>query len=101
MQAAVKAVGGIARPDQARRLAAREQVDTILGPLSWDETGAPQGEFLIGQWQNGKPEIVLPKDAATSQIIGEERRRVTGRLRRPGGAGGAPPGRQPSATRRP
>ena len=45
------------------------EVETILGPLSWDETGAPTGEFLIGQWQNGKAEIVLPEEAATSDTI--------------------------------
>jgi branched-chain amino acid transport system substrate-binding protein len=45
------------------------KVDTILGPLSWDDAGRPQGQFLVGQWQNGKPEIVLPKGAATTDTI--------------------------------
>ena len=45
------------------------EVETILGPLSWDETGAPQGEYLIGQWQDGKAEIVLPEEAATTDKI--------------------------------
>ena len=31
--------------------------------------GRPQGEFLVGQWQSGVPEIVLPKEAATSDKI--------------------------------
>jgi branched-chain amino acid transport system substrate-binding protein len=44
-------------------------VDTILGPLSWNEDGSPKGQFLVGQWQDGKPEIVLPKEAATSDHI--------------------------------
>ena len=44
------------------------EVETILGPLSWDETGAPTGEFLIGQWQGGEAQIVLPEDAATAEI---------------------------------
>ena len=43
-------------------------METILGPFPWDETGAPQGEFLIGQWQDGTPQIVLPEDAATAEI---------------------------------
>ena len=47
------------------------EVQTILGPLSWDDAGRPQGEFLIGQWQDGKPEIVLPEEAATSDRIVE------------------------------
>jgi branched-chain amino acid transport system substrate-binding protein len=68
LQAAVEAVGSI---DDQKALADwlhENEVETILGPLSWDETGAPQGEFLIGQWQDGKAEIVLPEDAATAEI---------------------------------
>jgi branched-chain amino acid transport system substrate-binding protein len=44
-------------------------VDTILGPLEWNDDGSPIGEFLTGQWQNGKTEIVLPPEAATSDEI--------------------------------
>ncbi|MFL5842389.1 MAG: amino acid ABC transporter substrate-binding protein [Thermoleophilaceae bacterium] len=65
MQAAVKAVGSI---DDQMKLAdwiRDNKVDTILGPLSWDDKGRPQGKFLVGQWQSGAPEIVLPKEAAT------------------------------------
>jgi branched-chain amino acid transport system substrate-binding protein len=68
LQAAVEAVGSI---DDQKALADwlhENEVETILGPLSWDETGAPQGEFLIGQWQDGSPEIVLPEEAATAEI---------------------------------
>jgi branched-chain amino acid transport system substrate-binding protein len=43
----------------------KNEVDSILGPLAWDETGAPTKQFLLGQWQSGAPEIVAPKDAAT------------------------------------
>jgi branched-chain amino acid transport system substrate-binding protein len=69
LQAAVEAVGGI---DDQQKLAdwiRSNKVDTILGPLSWADDGSPQGEFLVGQWQDGKPEIVLPKAAATSDTI--------------------------------
>jgi branched-chain amino acid transport system substrate-binding protein len=65
MQAAVKAVGSI---DDQMKLAdwiRDNKVDTILGPLNWDDKGRPQGKFLVGQWQSGAPEIVLPKEAAT------------------------------------
>ncbi len=71
MQAAVDAVGTVER-DQQIKLAdwlRENEVDTILGPLSWDEQGRPEGEFLVGQWQNGVPEIVLPDEAATSEKI--------------------------------
>jgi branched-chain amino acid transport system substrate-binding protein len=69
MQAAVEGVGSI---DDQLKLAdwlRGNSVDTILGPLSWNEDGSPKGQFLVGQWQSGKPEIVLPDDAATSDQI--------------------------------
>src|SRR5215211_1901299 len=47
LQAAVKAVGSIDR----------------------DKQGRPEGKFLVGQWQNGIPEIVLPDEAATTDKI--------------------------------
>jgi branched-chain amino acid transport system substrate-binding protein len=69
MQKAVEEVGSI---DDQLALAdwlRENEVDTILGPLSWEADGRPKGEFLVGQWQSGKPEIVLPEDAATSDQI--------------------------------
>jgi branched-chain amino acid transport system substrate-binding protein len=69
LQAAVEGVGSI---DDQLALAdwlRENSVETILGPLEWEDTGAPIGEFLIGQWQNGTAEIVLPEDAATSDEI--------------------------------
>jgi branched-chain amino acid transport system substrate-binding protein len=69
MQAAVEAVGSI---DDQLALAdwlRENEVDTILGPLSWNEDGSPRGEFLVGQWQKGTPEIVLPEEAATTEEI--------------------------------
>ncbi len=71
LQAAVDGVGTI---DRERQLELADwlrenEVDTILGPLSWDEAGRPTGEFLVGQWQSGVPEIVLPEEAATSDKI--------------------------------
>jgi branched-chain amino acid transport system substrate-binding protein len=73
LQAAVEANETIAREDQLKLAdwLRENEVETILGPLSWDETGAPTGEFLIGQWQDGKAEIVLPEEAATSEKIVE------------------------------
>jgi branched-chain amino acid transport system substrate-binding protein len=69
MQAAVKAVGSIDDQTKLADWIRSHSVNTILGPLKWDKTGAPQGQFLIGQWQSGKSQIVLPKAAATSQTI--------------------------------
>jgi branched-chain amino acid transport system substrate-binding protein len=45
------------------------KVDTILGPLSWDQTGAPQQAFILAQWQGGAAQVVLPQEVATSQKI--------------------------------
>jgi branched-chain amino acid transport system substrate-binding protein len=69
LQKAAEEVGSI---DDQLKLAdwiRANSVDTILGPLSWEADGRPKGEFLVGQWQSGKPEIVLPEDAATSDQI--------------------------------
>jgi branched-chain amino acid transport system substrate-binding protein len=68
LQAAVEAVGQIDQDKLADWLHANK-VDTILGPLSWDQTGAPQSDFLLAQWQNGKSEIVLPKEVATADDV--------------------------------
>lgn len=37
---------------------------TIIGPLSFDETGAPQGSFMLLQWQGNNFVIVGPPDRA-------------------------------------
>jgi branched-chain amino acid transport system substrate-binding protein len=71
LQAAVEANKTVEKADQLKLAdwIRSNSVDTILGTLSWNENGAPKGEFLIGQWQNGKAEIVLPEDAATTDTI--------------------------------
>jgi branched-chain amino acid transport system substrate-binding protein len=42
-------------------------VRTILGPLSWDSTGAPRQAFFLAQWQGGKSHIVAPKIIADTK----------------------------------
>jgi branched-chain amino acid transport system substrate-binding protein len=71
LQAAVKAVGTIERERQLELAdwLRENEVDTILGPLTWDDDGRPEGEFLVGQWQKGVPEIILPEEAATTEEI--------------------------------
>jgi len=69
LQAAVEAVGSIDDQDALRDWLHENPVETILGELSWDETGAPEQAFLLAQWQNGDEEIVLPEDVATSDTI--------------------------------
>jgi branched-chain amino acid transport system substrate-binding protein len=64
LQAAVEAVKKIDQDALADWLH-KNTVTTILGPLSWQETGEPKGDFLLAQWQSGKVQIVAPKEAAT------------------------------------
>jgi branched-chain amino acid transport system substrate-binding protein len=68
LQAAVEAVGDIEDQEAMADWLRENEVDTILGPLSWNDDGSPTGEFLIGQWQDGKAQIVLPPDASTAEI---------------------------------
>jgi branched-chain amino acid transport system substrate-binding protein len=68
LQAAVEGVGGTDNPAMADWLRANE-VQTILGPLTWDEIGRPQGDFLLAQWQAGEVNIVAPSIAATTDKI--------------------------------
>jgi branched-chain amino acid transport system substrate-binding protein len=68
LQAAVTEVGEI-NQDKIRDWLHANEVQTILGPLTWDERGAPQSEFFLAQWQSGKVQIVAPEDFATSTTI--------------------------------
>jgi branched-chain amino acid transport system substrate-binding protein len=73
LQKAIEEVGSIDDQAALADYLRNNEVETILGPLEWDDTGAPQGQFLIGQWQNGKAEVILPEQAATTDHI-ENRR---------------------------
>jgi branched-chain amino acid transport system substrate-binding protein len=66
MQAAVEAVGSIDDQAKLAEWLHANPVDTILGKLSWTDSGAPEGDFLIGQWLKGTAEIVLPPEVATA-----------------------------------
>jgi branched-chain amino acid transport system substrate-binding protein len=68
LQAAVEAVGSIDDQEALADWLRENEVETILGPLSWNEDGSPTGDFLIGQWQNGTAEIVLPPEVSTADV---------------------------------
>jgi branched-chain amino acid transport system substrate-binding protein len=68
VQAAVEAVGSLDQAKLADWLHANT-VQTILGPMSWDERGAPEGSFILGQWQRGSSRIVLPRNVADTDTI--------------------------------
>src|SRR5215216_8123520 len=69
LQAAVEAVGSIDDQEALADWLRDNSVDTILGTLSWDDTGAPEQAFLLAQWQKGDEEIVLPEESATTDEI--------------------------------
>jgi branched-chain amino acid transport system substrate-binding protein len=68
LQAAAEKVGSI-NQDKIRDYLHANTVQTILGPLSWEATGAPKGQFLLAQWQSGKVEVVGPAAAATTKTV--------------------------------
>jgi ABC-type branched-subunit amino acid transport system substrate-binding protein len=68
LETAVKKVGAVDQ-DKIKDYLHSHVVQTILGPLSWDSTGAPQQAFLLAQWQRGAAQIVLPKVVRTSKKI--------------------------------
>jgi branched-chain amino acid transport system substrate-binding protein len=68
LQAAVEAVKKIDQDAIAAWLHTNT-VTTILGPLSWTQKGEPKGSFLLAQWQDGKVQVVAPKDAATTDKV--------------------------------
>jgi branched-chain amino acid transport system substrate-binding protein len=68
LQAAVQAVGSV--DDQAKiSWLHNNKVQTILGPLSWDEAGAPQQAFILAQWQGNLSKVVLPREVANTDTI--------------------------------
>ncbi len=68
LQKAVEVVGKIDQKELADWLHANS-VETILGPLSWDERGAPLSDFILAQWQSGVVQVVAPEDAATTDEV--------------------------------
>ncbi|MDF2583133.1 MAG: transporter substrate-binding protein [Mycobacterium sp.] len=69
LAAAVTAVGAIDDQAALADWLRSNSVDTLLGTLSWNEDGSPKGDFLVGQWQSGVSQVVLPTDLATSAQI--------------------------------
>src|SRR3954470_1543409 len=71
LQATVEANKTVEKADQLKLAdwLRSNTVPTVLGDLSWNADGSPKGQFLVGQWQGGKPVIVLPDAAKTSDKI--------------------------------
>ncbi|UFU07980.1 amino acid ABC transporter substrate-binding protein [Ruania halotolerans] len=44
-------------------------VDTVVGPLAWDEAGRPNGAHMILQYVDGEITTVLPSDVAEAELV--------------------------------
>jgi branched-chain amino acid transport system substrate-binding protein len=70
--AAVEAVGCAEQGECQQQLIdwlRDNEVETVVGPLSWDETGKPTGAHLIQQWVDGEIRIVLPEDVKEADFL--------------------------------
>jgi len=47
----------------------KNTVDTVVGPLSWDKDGRPQGAHMIQQFVDGAVHIVLPLQAKEADFV--------------------------------
>src|SRR6266496_1906162 len=68
LQAAVQGAGSVDQQKLTDWLH-DNKVQTVLGPLSWDETGAPQQAFILAQWQGDQSKVVLPREVANTDTI--------------------------------
>jgi branched-chain amino acid transport system substrate-binding protein len=68
LQAAVAAVGKLDQKALAAWLHTHA-VNTIVGPLTWDSTGDPQGSLMLAQWQYNTLQVIDPQTAATTKTV--------------------------------
>jgi branched-chain amino acid transport system substrate-binding protein len=68
LAAGVKGAGSLDQDAIADWLHANS-VDTIVGPLSWNDAGASQGDMLLAQFQGGELRVIGPSRAATAKDI--------------------------------
>ncbi|MEU7908012.1 amino acid ABC transporter substrate-binding protein [Actinoplanes sp. NPDC049118] len=70
--AAVTAAGCAEQGDCQKKLVDwvhANQVETVVGPLSWDAAGRPQGAHMIQQWLGGSIKIVLPDPVKEADLL--------------------------------
>jgi len=70
--AAVQAAGCAGQGDCQTKLVdwlRGHQVETVVGPLRWDDKGRPQGAHMIQQWVDGKIQIVLPENLKEADFV--------------------------------
>jgi branched-chain amino acid transport system substrate-binding protein len=47
----------------------KNKIETVVGPLTWDATGKPQGAHMIQQWVGGDIKIVEPEAVKEADFI--------------------------------
>jgi branched-chain amino acid transport system substrate-binding protein len=70
--AAVKAAGCAEQGDCQKKLVdwlRKNEVETVVGPLKWDDKGRPQAAHMIQQWVGGEIKIVLPTDVKEADFV--------------------------------
>lgn len=68
LQASVEATQSLDN-DVLRDYVAANRFPTVIGTLSWDETGKPEPAVLLIQWIKGEQEIIWPPDVATAKPV--------------------------------
>jgi branched-chain amino acid transport system substrate-binding protein len=70
--AAVEAVGCAEQGDCQQELVdwlKNNEVETVVGPLTWDQDGRPEGAHMMQQYVDGEIRIVLPEDLAEAEFL--------------------------------
>jgi branched-chain amino acid transport system substrate-binding protein len=97
LQAAAEKVGKVDQ-DADRDVAARQHRRDHPRPAVLDGDREPKGDFLLAQWQSGRPEIVLPEDVKTTDKVVNPKPPGS-KHRRPGLPWGGPGRRTPGGRR--
>src|SRR5918998_4262692 len=72
VEAAVKAANCAEQGDCQKKLVEfvrNNKIETVVGPLTWDDTGKPEGAHMIQQWIGGEIKIVLPDTAKEADFL--------------------------------
>ncbi|MFG1606914.1 amino acid ABC transporter substrate-binding protein [Actinoplanes sp. NPDC049265] len=72
VEAAVKAAGCAEQGECQKKLVdfvRKNKIETVVGPLTWDATGKPQGAHMIQQWRGGEIKIVLPENLKEADLL--------------------------------
>lgn len=68
LEKAVEAVGSTDQ-DALRDYIRTNVIDTVVGPMKYDERGVPEGRAMNFQWQQGKKVILYPSDIAKGELV--------------------------------